>query len=130
MNYTIHENNAFINFGKPIVLRKSLKILRVRRQILLLILSEFQKSSENRLKEDRNSFIHSIRIITEATFGDEPYVLKKYIKWKWKRFIPNGTPNLWLLPNAISHPNSPGGFSMVNASKSVAQHVNAWTKNI
>ena len=82
MNYTIHENNVFINFGKPIVLRKSLKILRVRRQILLLILSEFQKSSENRLKEDRNSFIHSIRIITEATFGDEPYVLKKYIKWK------------------------------------------------
>ena len=32
-----------------------------------------------------------------------------------------GTPNLWLVPSATSTPNSPGGFRMVRARRSVAQ---------
>lgn len=39
---------------------------------------------------------------------------------------PKGTPNLWLLPRAISQPNSPGGFRTERASRSVAQHANAY----
>ena len=39
---------------------------------------------------------------------------------------PNGTPNLWLFPKAISAPNSPGGRSMVNARRSVAHATSAW----
>jgi len=39
--------------------------------------------------------------------------------------LPNETPNLCVDPTAMSQPNSPGGRSIVNANRSVAQMARA-----
>mmetsp|Transcript_4043 Transcript_4043/g.12145 ORF Transcript_4043/g.12145 Transcript_4043/m.12145 type:complete len:264 (+) Transcript_4043:913-1704(+) len=48
-------------------------------------------------------------------------------KAAWGPPYPMGTPNLWEDPMAMSAPNSPGGVSMVKASRSVAMTTLAFT---
>lgn len=48
-------------------------------------------------------------------------------KAAWGPPKPSGTPNLWLLPTAMSAPNSPGAFKMVRASRSVATTTKPYT---
>lgn len=42
---------------------------------------------------------------------------------------PSGTPNRWEFPRATSTPNSPGGFKIHKAKRSVAQQVRLQEEN-